>query len=92
MRFCMTLHAAKGLPGRRGISSGHGEKGFSLMPDLHMMDSQVEEEQRLCYVGMTHGLRNCCILLFAAERETYVGTTSQGISRFLLEIPEDHWR
>ncbi|HOB30197.1 MAG TPA: UvrD-helicase domain-containing protein [Bacillota bacterium] len=83
----MTLHAAKGLEFDVVFLVGMEE---GILPHARSAydETQVEEERRLCYVGMTRA-KELLYLTFAAERETYVGTTSQGISRFLLEIPED---
>ncbi len=83
----MTLHAAKGLEFDVVFLVGMEE---GILPHARSIgdENQVEEERRLCYVGMTRA-KESLYLTFAAQRETYIGTTSAGISRFLCEIPEN---
>ena len=83
----MTLHAAKGLEFDVVFLVGMEE---GILPHIRSIgdENQVEEERRLCYVGMTRA-KELLYLTFAAQRETYTGSTSAGISRFLCEIPEN---
>lgn len=82
----MTLHAAKGLEFPLVFISGLEE---GLFPS-HMALSEpgrLEEERRLCYVGMTRAMRK--LYLTYAELRRYQGNESYRIpSRFLQEIPE----
>jgi DNA helicase-2/ATP-dependent DNA helicase PcrA len=49
---------------------------------------QMEEERRLCYVGMTRA-KERLVLLYANSRLLYGSTNHNPPSRFLLEIPAD---
>ncbi|MAE63480.1 MAG: hypothetical protein CMJ18_04340 [Phycisphaeraceae bacterium] len=83
----MTLHAAKGLEypvvAMIGVEEG-------LLPHRQSIDSDdaLEEERRLCFVGMTRARR---ILMMSHTRcRTVFGQTLPAIpSRFLRELPED---
>ena len=86
----MTLHSAKGLEFPIVFIVGMQE---GLLPhQMSLQDGDVEEERRLCYVGMTRAKRRL-YLTWSALRFvrsgagfTYVGSQR---SRFLDEIPED---
>jgi DNA helicase-2/ATP-dependent DNA helicase PcrA len=83
----MTLHSAKGLEYPLVFLAGMEE---GLFP--HKMSAQepgrIEEERRLCYVGMTRAMRE--LYLTHAETRRLHGTDSYNRpSRFLLEIPKD---
>src|ERR1019366_3974433 len=84
----MTLHNAKGLEFPLVILSGmeHG-----LFPHSRSMDSEtaLEEERRLCYVGMTRA-RKRLILTWAKYRRRFGGGDQERStpSRFLSEVPE----
>ncbi|TSC90633.1 MAG: DNA helicase II / ATP-dependent DNA helicase PcrA [Parcubacteria group bacterium Gr01-1014_2] len=85
--YMMTLHSAKGLEFPVVFLVG-AEEG--LLPHSKSLDNpiELEEERRLCYVGITRAKRRVFIT-FARSRMIF-GTTSQGISsRFLEEIPKD---
>ncbi len=83
----MTLHSAKGLEFpvvflvgmEEGIFPGHQS----------MMDpKELEEERRLCYVGITRAKEN--LFLTCSKQRTIFGSTSYNpVSRFLEEIPEE---
>ena len=83
----MTLHSAKGLEFpvvflvgmEDGIFPGHQS----------MMDPQeLEEERRLCYVGITRAKEN--LFLTCSKQRTIFGSTSYNpVSRFLKEIPPE---
>ena len=83
----MTLHAAKGLEFDVVFMVGMEE---GLLPHARSIgdERQIEEERRLCYVGMTRA-KEMLYLTFASHRETYLGTNSTRVSRFLQEIPRD---
>ncbi len=83
----MTLHAAKGLEFPLVFLVGMEE---GLMPHSRTFNfpDQLEEERRLCYVGMTRAM-NTLIMTNAGYRRRYGGDMPQaGIpSRFLEEVP-----
>ena len=83
----MTLHSAKGLEFPRVFMAGVEE---NLFP--HKMSAgdpeRLEEERRLCYVGITRAMENLTISY--AETRRMHGTESYNrISRFVKEIPDD---
>lgn len=83
----MTIHAAKGLEFDHVFIIGMEE---GLFPHSRsMMDvSEIEEERRLAYVGMTRA-REKLYLTYASQR-LYFGTTSANmVSRFVVDIPEE---
>ena len=83
----MTLHAAKGLEFDTVFLVGMEE---GLIPHMRAVldPGQMEEERRLCYVGMTRA-RNRLVLTRARER-SYFGDRRVALpSRFLSEIPEE---
>jgi len=83
----MTLHSAKGLEFPVVFLVGMEE---GLLPHSRsLLDSQaLEEERRLCYVGMTRA-QNVLILTRAVSRRRYGDQMAQSsrASRFLREIP-----
>ena len=81
----MTLHAAKGLEFETVFMVGMEEE---LLPHKASFGdkSNLEEERRLCYVGMTRACKNL-ILTYAESRRLYGQETYQRPSRFLQEIP-----
>lgn len=83
----MTLHTAKGLEFNRVYLVGMEE---GLFP--HQRSSgdpaQLEEERRLCYVGITRA-RNKLILSYARYRRMHGSDFYPQPSRFLGEIPAD---
>ena len=83
----MTMHSAKGLefpvvflPGmEEGVFPGYRSIGN---------ESEIEEERRLCYVGITRAREK--LFISCAKRRTLFGNTSMNAeSRFLEEIPEN---
>ena len=48
---------------------------------------QMEEERRLCYVGITRA-KESLYLTYANKRTIYGETSSNVISRFIIDIPE----
>ena len=83
----MTLHMAKGLEYRVVFLTGLEEE---LFPHTRSLDdpAAIEEERRLCYVGVTRARE----LLYVTHTwvRTVFGTTRDSMpSRFLKEIPED---
>ena len=83
----MTLHSAKGLEFPVVFLVGMEE---GIFPGYQsMMDPQeLEEERRLCYVGITRAKEN--LFLTCSKQRTVFGSTSYNpVSRFLNEIPEE---
>ncbi len=79
----MTLHAAKGLEFPVVFLAGMEE---GLFPSMQSIDSgDVEEERRLCYVGMTRAMRTL-FLLYARSRTLWGERQDRLPSRFLHEI------
>lgn len=80
----MTLHAAKGLEFPVVFMIGLEETIFPHSRALYDQ-SEMEEERRLCYVGMTRA-REELYMLFASSRLLYGGVQHNAPSRFLSEI------
>lgn len=82
----MTLHLAKGLEFPVVFMVGLEE---GLFPHSRSLDQaeELEEERRLCYVGMTRA-REKLTLTLAERRRLYGGEQFNLPSRFLNEIPE----
>lgn len=84
----MTLHAAKGLEFPVVFMIGLEEGVFPHNRAL-IDETEIEEERRLCYVGVTRA-REKLYLMRAYER-TLFGVTNFGEpSRFINEIPKDY--
>lgn len=83
----MTLHAAKGLEFPFVILCGMEEE---LFPHRMSLDepSGLEEERRLCYVGMTRA-REKLLLTYAESRYLHGLEKSTQPSRFIYEIPTE---
>lgn len=82
----MTLHAAKGLEFPYVFMIGMEEGLFPHSRSL-MDKNELEEERRLCYVGMTRA-RKRLFLTYARRRIFFGQKTSNVVSRFILELPE----
>lgn len=80
----MTLHAAKGLEFPVVCMVGMEETIFPHSRALYDQH-EMEEERRLCYVGMTRA-REELYLLYASSRVLYGGVQHNPPSRFLSEI------
>jgi DNA helicase-2/ATP-dependent DNA helicase PcrA len=80
----MTLHAAKGLEFPVVFMTGMEE---SIFPHSRALYDQfeMEEERRLCYVGMTRA-REELYMVYATSRMLYGGVQHNPPSRFLSEI------
>jgi len=81
----MTLHNAKGLEFSVVFMAGMEE---GLFPHSRSAESEeeLEEERRLCYVGITRA-KERLILTHAAERRLYGYPQANLVSRFVEEIP-----
>ena len=82
----MTLHSAKGLEYDTvfiiGLEEGLLPHAMSLSDEFEM-----EEERRLCYVGLTRA-KNRAHLVFARVRRIFGSTQSNYPSRFISDIPD----
>jgi len=83
----MTLHSAKGLEFDAVFISGVEE---NLMPHSRSAYSleELEEERRLCYVGMTRAKKHLW-LLFTKQRTLWGEKRETVPSRFIMELPKD---
>ena len=82
----MTLHNAKGLEFPVVFLTGLEEGLFPHQRSLADLEG-LEEERRLCYVGMTRAMRQ--LYLSYAEQRRLHGIDSFGqVSRFVREVPE----
>ena len=80
----MTLHAAKGLEFPIVFMTGLEE---TMLPHSRALydQAEMEEERRLCYVGMTRA-REELHMIYAGSRLLYGGSQHNPPSRFLAEI------
>jgi DNA helicase II / ATP-dependent DNA helicase PcrA len=82
----MTLHNAKGLEYPIVFMIGLEEGVFPHSRSLD--EGTLEEERRLCYVGITRAMRD--LVLTYARRRSVFGSAQAGLpSRFLAEIPPE---
>jgi DNA helicase-2/ATP-dependent DNA helicase PcrA len=82
----MTAHSAKGLEFPIVFLVGMEEGVFPHAASARD-ETGVEEERRLCYVGMTRAMEELT-LTCAAERRRFGSTSTAPPSRFLSEIPD----
>ena len=84
----MTLHNSKGLEFRAVMITGLEE---GLLPHYSAFDddTELEEERRLFYVGMTRAMEEL-YLFCAASRMQFGSWTGNRPSRFLDEVPGEH--
>ncbi len=83
----MTLHSAKGLEFPLVFLVGMEE---GLFPSSMSMDEpgRVEEERRLCYVGITRARENL-MMCYAESRRLYGNENYNAPSRFINEVPAE---
>lgn len=83
----MTLHSAKGLEFPAVFLVGMEEGIFPGYKSIGE-PKELEEERRLCYVGITRAKEH--LYLTCAKKRTIFGSTSyNAVSRFLKEIPKE---
>ena len=83
----MTLHSAKGLEFPVVFLVGMEEGIFPGYKSI-AEEKELEEERRLCYVGITRARENL-FLTCSKQRTIFGSTTCNPVSRFLKEIPEE---
>jgi DNA helicase-2/ATP-dependent DNA helicase PcrA len=83
----MTLHSAKGLEFPAVFLTGLED---GVLPHSRSIsgDGDIEEERRLCYVGITRAERHLTLSL-ARHREAFGRSQRNAPSRFLAEIPPE---
>ncbi|MBI3557041.1 MAG: ATP-binding domain-containing protein [Deltaproteobacteria bacterium] len=85
----MTLHTSKGLEFPLVFIVGCEE---GLFPSIRQFEQEneedIEEERRLCYVGMTRAKRKL-FMTHAVCRRVYGNIVYHDPSRFFLEMPDD---
>lgn len=83
----MTLHSAKGLEFKQVFLAGLEE---GLFPHSRSSEEsgRLEEERRLCYVGMTRAMEKL-IISHAEKRRLYGEEKYAPPSRFIAEIPDE---
>lgn len=85
--WLMTMHAAKGLEFPLVVIAGL-EEGLFPHSRSSENEEELEEERRLCYVGMTRA-QSQLVLTSAARRRVFGEYQSTQPSRFLDEIPSE---
>ena len=85
----MTIHMAKGLEFKHVILAGMEEGLFPHQNSLQEAE-KLEEERRLCYVGITRAMETLTITL-TESRSLYGQTKFAQSSRFLSEISPEHF-
>ena len=85
--WLMTMHAAKGLEFPLVVIAGL-EEGLFPHSRSSEDEEELEEERRLCYVGMTRA-QSRLVLTSAARRRVFGEYQSTDPSRFLDEIPPE---
>jgi len=83
----MTLHSAKGLEFPLAFIAGMEEGLFPHEMSLEE-PGRLEEERRLCYVGITRAMQKL-YLTYAETRRLYGREVYHRASRFISELPED---
>ncbi|MFP6605992.1 MAG: UvrD-helicase domain-containing protein [Myxococcota bacterium] len=83
----MTAHSSKGLEYAVVFLVGM-EEGIFPHASSSYDDEGLEEERRLCYVGMTRAMEQL-FMTCARERRRFGSSSFQSPSRFLREVPEE---
>jgi DNA helicase-2/ATP-dependent DNA helicase PcrA len=84
----MTLHSAKGLEFPMVFIAGMEDGLFPHQRSVTEAGGRLEEERRLCYVGITRAREHLC-LSYAEVRRMYGSENHNRPSRFLDEIPSE---
>ena len=85
----MTLHSAKGLEFPRVFMAGMETGIFPNYMSINYGDgSELEEERRLCYVGITRAMKELTMTC-ARQRMVRGETQYNKVSQFVQEIPRD---
>ena len=85
----MTLHSAKGLEFPRVFMAGMETGIFPSYMSINYGDgSELEEERRLCYVGITRAMKELTMTC-ARQRMVRGETQYNKVSQFVQEIPRD---
>ena len=84
----MTLHSAKGLEFPVVFMAGVEE---NIFPHKMSMEdpTRLEEERRLCYVGITRAMKKL-YLCYAENRRLFGSESFNAVSRFVKEIPTEY--
>lgn len=86
----MTLHSAKGLEFPYVFMTGMEERLFPSGMSLDSDDPDaLEEERRLCYVGITRAMEKL-YMTAAGQRMVHGSTNFEEVSRFVKEIPKHY--
>ena len=83
----MTLHSSKGLEYKKVYIVGMEERLFPSTKSV--IEDNVEEERRLCYVGITRAIDEL-ILTSASERMINGNFQRMKRSRFIDEMPDKY--
>lgn len=83
----MTMHAAKGLEYRMIFIVGMEEGIFPHSQSL-FDNGDIEEERRLCYVGVTRAKEHL-YLIYAKQRVMFGQRNTATPSRFIFELPQE---
>lgn len=83
----MTLHSAKGLEFPLVFLAGVEENLFPHKRSVEDPDG-LEEERRLCYVGITRAMKRL-VITYAETRRMYGEEKMNTVSRFVREIPKE---
>jgi DNA helicase-2/ATP-dependent DNA helicase PcrA len=83
----MTLHSAKGLEFPIVFICGMEDGLFPHQRSINDL-AGLEEERRLCYVGMTRAMREL-LLTYAEQRRLHGIDTYGQVSRFVNELPSE---
>ena len=84
----MTIHSAKGLEFPVVFMCGM-ENGLFPSFMSEMEEGGIEEERRLCYVGITRA-RKKLYFTYAKQRTLYGKTEARMVSRFVSEVPQEY--
>lgn len=84
----MTIHSSKGLEFPYVFLTGVEDGIFPSYMSISTSEDAIEEERRLCYVGITRAEKELYISC-AISRMTHGTTQNNPVSRFIKEIPKE---